>query len=159
MSQMLDMDKQHSRSLTFLGMCSKFFKNHPNYGYCGSMSALVNFTDGSEKEATCCSRRQVPYSLEGSPPNASPFGLRPCTATTPQIIGASEPPISPTYSWNQGHRWKLRGFSRGSSRPRDRSRVSHIAGTHFNLWATRKAQDTTKPEILLFHLHILKTLI
>ena len=30
-------------------------------------------------------------------------------------------------------------FSRGSSRPRDRTRVSWIPGRHFNLWATREA--------------------
>ena len=28
-------------------------------------------------------------------------------------------------------------FSRGSSRPRNRTRVSHIAGRHFTVWATR----------------------
>ena len=31
-------------------------------------------------------------------------------------------------------------FSRGSSRPRDRTRVFHIAGRRFNLWATREAK-------------------
>ena len=38
--------------------------------------------------------------------------------------------------WN-----RLPSFSRGSSRPRDRTRVSHIPGTCFNLWATREAPD------------------
>ena len=32
-------------------------------------------------------------------------------------------------------------FSRGSSRPRDQTSVSHIPGRRFNLWATREAQD------------------
>ena len=32
-------------------------------------------------------------------------------------------------------------FSRGSSQPRDRTQVSHIAGRRFNLWATREAQQ------------------
>ena len=31
-------------------------------------------------------------------------------------------------------------FSRGSSRPRDRTRVSCIAGRRFTVWATREAQ-------------------
>ena len=31
-------------------------------------------------------------------------------------------------------------FSRGSSQPRDRTQVSHIAGRLFTIWATRKAQ-------------------
>ena len=34
--------------------------------------------------------------------------------------------------------WVAISFSRGSSRPRDRTRVSHIAGRRFNLWATRE---------------------
>ena len=35
--------------------------------------------------------------------------------------------------------WGAISFSRGSSRPRDRTQVSHIAGRFFNLWATREA--------------------
>ena len=35
--------------------------------------------------------------------------------------------------------WVAISFSRGSSRPRDWTRVSRIAGRHFNLWATREA--------------------
>ena len=31
-------------------------------------------------------------------------------------------------------------MSRGSSRPRDQTRVSHTAGRRFTIWATRKAQ-------------------
>ena len=33
-------------------------------------------------------------------------------------------------------------FSRGSSWPRDQTQVSHIAGRHFTLWATREAHHT-----------------
>ena len=33
--------------------------------------------------------------------------------------------------------WVAISFSRGSSRPRDRTRVSHIAGKCFTLWTTR----------------------
>ena len=35
--------------------------------------------------------------------------------------------------------WVAISCSRGSSWPRDRTQVSHIAGRHFNLWATREA--------------------
>ena len=35
--------------------------------------------------------------------------------------------------------WVTISFSRGSSRPRDRTWVSHIGGRRFNLWATREA--------------------
>ena len=33
--------------------------------------------------------------------------------------------------------WVAISFSRGSSRPTDRTQISHIAGRCFNLWATR----------------------
>ena len=36
--------------------------------------------------------------------------------------------------------WVAISFSRGSSRPKDRTQVSRIPGRHFNLWATREAQ-------------------
>ena len=48
--------------------------------------------------------------------------------------------------WNLQARileWVAISFSRGSSRPRDWTRVSRIAGRGFNLWATRKAQLET----------------
>ena len=32
-------------------------------------------------------------------------------------------------------------FCRGSSQPRDRTQVSHIAGGFFTSWATREAQE------------------
>ena len=35
--------------------------------------------------------------------------------------------------------WGCHSFSRGSSRPRDRTRVSRIAGRHCTVWATREA--------------------
>ena len=37
--------------------------------------------------------------------------------------------------------WVAVSFSRASSRPRDRSQVSHIAGRRFNLCATKKVQN------------------
>ena len=36
--------------------------------------------------------------------------------------------------------WVVISFSRGSSQPRDRTRVSHIAGRRFTIWATREAE-------------------
>ena len=36
--------------------------------------------------------------------------------------------------------WVAVSFSRGSSWPRDRTQVSHIAGRRFTLWATKEAQ-------------------
>ena len=47
--------------------------------------------------------------------------------------------------------WVAISFSRGSSRPRDWTQVSHIAGRRFNLWATREAtsqsQTCTKKKV------------
>ena len=37
--------------------------------------------------------------------------------------------------------WVAFPFSRGSSQPRDRTQVSHIAGGFFTSWATREAQE------------------
>ena len=38
--------------------------------------------------------------------------------------------------------WVAISFSRGSSWSRDQTRVSHLAGRRFNLWATREAQES-----------------
>ena len=40
--------------------------------------------------------------------------------------------------------WVTISFSRGSSRPRDRTQVSHIGGRCFNLWATNFSIDLGK---------------
>ena len=41
--------------------------------------------------------------------------------------------------------WVAISFSRGSSRPRDRTQVSHIAGRRFNLCTTREALKYKNP--------------
>ena len=45
--------------------------------------------------------------------------------------------------------WVVISFSRGSSWPRDRTRVSRIAGRHFNLWATR--EDIWSIDIIIYY--------
>ena len=40
--------------------------------------------------------------------------------------------------------WVAVPFSRGSSQPRDRTQVSHIAGGFFTSWATREALGNNK---------------
>ena len=40
--------------------------------------------------------------------------------------------------------WVAISLSRGSSQPRDRTRVSRIPGRRFNLWATREARTKSK---------------
>ena len=44
--------------------------------------------------------------------------------------------------------WVAMSFSRGSSQPGDQTRVSHIAGRRFTLWATREARCMDMPHWL-----------
>ena len=44
--------------------------------------------------------------------------------------------------------WVAISFSRGSSRPRDRTQVSCTAGRHFTIWDTRKALQNIKNVII-----------
>ena len=55
------------------------------------------------------------------------------------------PPGSPVHGILQAGilEWVAISFSRGSSRPKDRTQVSRIAGRLFNLWATRGFCHTT----------------
>ena len=77
--------------------------------------------------------------------------LRPC--------GLYSPPGSSVHGILQARilEWVAISFSRGSSRPRDWTQVSHIAGRCFNLWPTREALMTgvtdhkTASVILLNH--------
>ena len=47
--------------------------------------------------------------------------------------------------------WVAISFSRGSSRPRDWTRVSRLAGRHSNFWATREALLPPKPMLILIN--------
>ena len=64
------------------------------------------------------------------------------------------PPGSSVHGIRQARilEWVAISFSRGSSQPRDRTQVSHIAGRRFNLWATREAlrpaEITPKTDVL-----------
>ena len=40
--------------------------------------------------------------------------------------------------------WIASSFSRGSSQPRNRTQVSHIAGRRFTVWATREASSLSQ---------------
>ena len=55
---------------------------------------------------------------------------------TPWTVAYQAPP---SMGFSRQEYWSglLFSFSRGSSQPRDRTRVSHIPGRRFNLWATR----------------------
>ena len=62
--------------------------------------------------------------------------------TLRDLVGCS-PPGSSVHGILQARilEWVAISFSRGSSQPRDRTQVSHIAGRRFNLWATREAPN------------------
>ena len=51
---------------------------------------------------------------------------------------AYQAPSSMGFSRQEYWKWVAISFSRGSSQPRDRTRVSRIAGRGVNLWATRE---------------------
>ena len=89
-----------------------------------------NFHEPS-RHITCwlqslCNRSEVKslsrIQLFANPPDCSPPGF--------SVFGILQARIL---------EWVAISFSRGSSRPRDRTHVSHIAGRRFNLWATREA--------------------
>ena len=65
--------------------------------------------------------------------------LQLCPTLCDPIDGS--PPGSPVPGILQARilEWVAISFFRGSSWPRDRTQVSHNAGRHFNLWATREA--------------------
>ena len=58
--------------------------------------------------------------------------------------------------WAKILEWVAISFSRGSSRPRDQTQVSHIAGRCFNFCATREALKNSK---VSFYQHLLWALI
>ena len=47
-----------------------------------------------------------------------------------------------------GWEWVAIAFSKGSSQPKDRTQVSHIAGGFFTIWAPREAHVATISIIL-----------
>ena len=49
--------------------------------------------------------------------------------------------------------WVVISYSRGSSRPRDRTRVSCIVGRFFIIWATREASPTVHRNSVIIHTH------
>ena len=51
--------------------------------------------------------------------------------------------------------WVAFPFSRGSSQPRDRTQVSHIAGRFFTSWATREALLLGKGCIIYFTMYLI----
>ena len=62
----------------------------------------------------------------------------------------------------RGLEWVAISFSRGSSRPRDRTPVSHIPGRCFNFWATREALDSilkSRDITLSTKVHIVKAMV
>ena len=64
----------------------------------------------------------------------------------PTLCDAMDPPGSFIHGILQAIilEWVAISFSRGSSQPKDQTQVSHIAGRHFNLWATREAQTSSE---------------
>ena len=67
-----------------------------------------------------------------------------CESESRSVVSDSLLPYGLYSPWNSQARileWVASPFSRGSSQPRDRIQVSHIAGRFFTSWATREAQE------------------
>ena len=61
---------------------------------------------------------------------------------------AYQAPLSMGFFQARVLEWVAMSFSRRSSRPRDRTQVSHIVGRHFTVWASRKVQK--RPDFHFF---------
>ena len=72
----------------------------------------------------------------------------PCSVVQPCLTLCNPTDCSPTGSSVHGIlqarilEWVAISSSRGSSQSRDQTRVSRIAGRHYNLWAIREARET-----------------
>ena len=92
-----------------------FLRNHlPSQKLIYSSWSEVKWSEVAQSCPTLC------YPMDCSPPGSSIRGIHQA-----RIL-----------------EWVAISFSRGSSQPRDRTQVSHIAGRCFNLWATREAHSS-----------------
>ena len=95
----------------------------------------------------------ISFSRGSSWPRDQTWVLPHCRQTLPSEISGSESESCSVVSdslrphglhspWNSPgqNEWIVLSFSSGSSQPRDRTQVSHIAGGFFTVWATREAQ-------------------
>ena len=64
--------------------------------------------------------------------------------------------LSPWNSPGQNTGVGCLSFSRGSSQPRDRTQVSHIAGRFFTSWVTREAHETILQFCIRWHRNSVK---
>ena len=69
------------------------------------------------------------------------------------------PPAFSVYGISQARilEWVAKPSSRGSSQPRDRTRVSCIVGGSFTIWATREALSVRGPGLIIVELKSLES--
>ena len=93
------------------------------------------------RNENCCSHYGNQY---GSSCCCCCWGAQSCPTLCDPIDGS--PPGSPVPGILQARvlEWIAISFSKGSSRPRNRTRVSRIAGRRFTVWATREASNITQ---------------
>ena len=126
-------------------VCVFFFKIFSHLGYCKILSrVLCAYTRGPCWSSvldivTCMHQSQTPslslpfnYEVEVEVAQLCPTLRDPVDCT---VLGILQARIL---------EWIAFPFSRGSSQPRDRTQVSHIAGGFFTSWATREALLTMK---------------
>ena len=86
-----------------------------------------------------------PRELRGGPHRTCVIGSQSCPTLCDPLD--CSPPGSSVHGISQARilEWGAISFSRGPSRPRDQTRVSHIAGRRFTVWATREAHFVLRP--------------
>ena len=120
-------------------------------------SCLENPMDRGDWQATVHSVSRVRHNLatEQKPPKqhidprSAEASLKVKVLVTQSCLNLCDPmdcslPVSSVHGISQARilEWVAIPFSRGSSRPKDRTWVSYVAGTLFTIWATREAPAT-----------------
>ena len=115
-----------------------FFKRNERKEWwaCGKMGTLC-ITGGNIKCCSCCRKQNANSSKTWNDHESES-----------EVMSDSLLPVDCSQSGSSLHgilqarivEWVAISFSKGSSRPRDQTWVSHIPGRRFNLWATREAQ-------------------
>ena len=102
--------------------------------FCAPLNVVYEGGGGAKEE--CKSRGSAGALLSGSAPFCSSVLNVLVMSDSCDPMGCSPPPSVHGVYQAAILEWVIISFSRGSSWPRDRTQVSHIAGRHFNLWAT-----------------------
>ena len=105
--------------------------------FCAPLNVVYEGGGGAKEE--CKSRGSAGALLSGSAPFCSSVLNVLVMSDSCDPMGCSPPPSVHGVYQAAILEWVIISFSRGSSWPRDRTQVSHIADRFFSVWATREA--------------------